>query len=261
MVAELRDVQRCGACGGTTTTIDVSTGREPHGRRILEDRCILCERLVDTRLVARVGAAGTPVPLGGLPTVTDVHIDRIRPIRETVESWGGLAFVKGWKDDDVKKGQDCSERCYVVRYLDPDGPYDVMRAMLRCDPISHAAAAVRHYIDERATPVYRCGGLEYDRVKKIVTVDGEPVKLTPQNLVVLDALVVRAGEYVQPEDLYAWMFERSGGKLSTEAPHHYCQVVIVRLRMAISPGNARRFIDSKNGLGYRIRTTDEGDAP
>jgi two-component system, OmpR family, KDP operon response regulator KdpE len=99
-----------------------------------------------------------------------------------------------------------------------------------------------------ADPVIEVGGLRVDRDKRAVTVDGNPVQLTPIEYELLRLLAENEGKLLtHPAILRAvW-----GPAYSEES--NYLHVYVSHLRRKIEPDPARpRYILNQPGVGYRL---------
>ena len=96
--------------------------------------------------------------------------------------------------------------------------------------------------------VLRIGGVELDDKAKTVTVDGEPVSLTPREFEILKLLMQHPGEVFAPKTLYrrVWNEEPYGAE-STVAVH----IRHLREKLEINPAEPR-YIKAVWGQGYRF---------
>ena len=94
----------------------------------------------------------------------------------------------------------------------------------------------------------RMGGVEMDDRSKQVSVDGEPVSLTPTEYDILKLLLQNPGRVFQPRELYrrVWNDEPYGAE-STVAVH----IRHMREKIEITPA-APRYIKAVWGQGYKI---------
>ena len=92
------------------------------------------------------------------------------------------------------------------------------------------------------------GSIELNNREKIVTVDGEPVSLTPIEYAILKLLMENAGKVYASKDIYriVWNEEPLGneGAVSVHIRH-------VREKIEIDPGNPR-YIKVVWGQGYKM---------
>ena len=100
--------------------------------------------------------------------------------------------------------------------------------------------------------VLRIGGVELDDRSKQVSVDGEPVSLTPREYDILKLLMQSPGEVFAPKTIYrrVWNEEPYGAE-STVAVH----IRHLREKLEIDPA-APRYIKAVWGQGYKFDQKD-----
>ena len=100
--------------------------------------------------------------------------------------------------------------------------------------------------------VLRIGGVELDDKAKTVTVDGEPVTLTPREFEILKLLMQHPGEVFAPRTIYrrVWSEEPYGAE-STVAVH----IRHLREKIEINPAEPR-YIKAIWGQGYKFDQKD-----
>jgi two-component system, OmpR family, KDP operon response regulator KdpE len=116
--------------------------------------------------------------------------------------------------------------------------------------LARLRAALRHRLQaEVEEPLFRCGALSVDLLRRLVTVDGREVKLTPKEYDLLRTLVTHAGKVVTHQYLLREVWG-PGSLYET----HYLRVYIGQLRQKIEPDPAQpRYILTEPGVGYRLR--------
>ncbi len=116
--------------------------------------------------------------------------------------------------------------------------------------LARIRAALRHRLQAEASdPIYRNGGLVVDMARRVVTMDGEEVKLTPKEYELLRQLVIHAGKVLTHQHL---LREVWGPTHVGET--HYLRVFIGTLRGKIERDTARpRYIVTEPGVGYRMK--------
>lgn len=115
-----------------------------------------------------------------------------------------------------------------------------MRVALR-----HAARAKGAEPDAQITS----GPLVIDRAKRLVTIEGAEVHLTPIEYKILAMLAEYAGKVVTHRQLLSEIW--GPGQLEQT---HYLRVHMAQLRRKIEPEAARpRFVTTEPGVGYRLR--------
>ena len=121
--------------------------------------------------------------------------------------------------------------------------------------LARMRAALRHRLQaELEEPVFRVASLIVDLVRRVVTVDGHEVKLTPKEYDLLRVLVTHAGKVITHQHLLREVW----GPGSVHETH-YLRVYIGQLRQKLEPDPAQpRYILTEPGVGYRLRMEDEG---
>ena len=101
---------------------------------------------------------------------------------------------------------------------------------------------------QKQQTVLRCGGIQLDHDSKTVTLDGEPVSLTPLEYSILHHLMQHPGKVFSSEELYraVWKDAPLGGE-NTVAVH----IRHLREKLEIDPSNPR-YIKVVWGHGYKI---------
>jgi two-component system, OmpR family, KDP operon response regulator KdpE len=120
--------------------------------------------------------------------------------------------------------------------------------------LARIRAALRHRLQaEVDEPVFRSAGLRVDLIRRIVTVDGREVKLTPKEYDLLRVLVTHAGKVITHQHLLREVW----GPGSVHETH-YLRVYIGQLRQKLEPDPAQpRYILTEPGVGYRLRMDDD----
>jgi two-component system KDP operon response regulator KdpE len=109
--------------------------------------------------------------------------------------------------------------------------------------------ALRRANQQTPEPVYRIGGLEVDLNRRLVTVRGEEVQLTPTEYDLLRLLVTHAGKVMTHRQLLKGIW----GASHLEQPH-VLRVNISNLRRKIEEDQSRPYyIVTEPGVGYRFR--------
>lgn len=119
---------------------------------------------------------------------------------------------------------------YVLKPFDLDELIARVRALLR----RHAGSG---------SPFLRCGALALDPARRVVTLDGEPVELSPREFGLLEALMQRPGTVLSREKLeesvYGWGEEVASNAIEVHLHHLRRKLGAQRIR------NVR-------GVGYRV---------
>ena len=173
----------------------------------------------------------------GLPDIDGLEV--IRNLRE-----GGAALpiiVLSSRDDEKAKvdALDLGADDYVTK---PFG-MDELQARIR--------AAHRHRLQQQGEPpIFRCGELTVDLVRRIVTVRGQDVKFSPREYDLLRLLVANAGKVLTHNHI---LREVWGPNTDVQ----YLRIYIRALRQKIEQDTERpHYILTETGVGYRLRAPD-----
>jgi two-component system KDP operon response regulator KdpE len=99
-------------------------------------------------------------------------------------------------------------------------------------------------------PVFVQGDLTVDLTRRLVTVAGREVTLTPTEYDLLRVLVTHAGKVLTHQQLL-----RQVWGAGYEQEQHLLRVNISNLRRKLEPDMARpRYVQTEPGVGYRLRT-------
>jgi two-component system KDP operon response regulator KdpE len=117
--------------------------------------------------------------------------------------------------------------------------------------LARIRTAVRHRLQEEGErPIFRCGDLALDLVRRIVTLGGDEVKLSPKEYDLLRLFAAHAGKVLTHRFL---LREVWGGADQVQ----YLRVYIRALRQKIEIDPERpRYIVTEQGVGYRMRAPD-----
>jgi two-component system KDP operon response regulator KdpE len=110
-------------------------------------------------------------------------------------------------------------------------------------------AALRRSAQTETEPVFETGSLVVDLNQRQVSVNGQPVSLTPTEYDLLRALVRHAGKVLTHDQLL-----RAVWGTAYESETHMLQVNISNLRRKIEPNPVRpSYIITEPGVGYRLK--------
>ncbi len=116
--------------------------------------------------------------------------------------------------------------------------------------LARIRVAQRHASVPQGRPVFEGGGLRVDPERREVSVDGHPVKLTPIEYRLLEALVRREGRVATHAQL---LLEVWGP--GAEGQTHYLRIYMAQLRRKLELDPARpRFFRTEAGVGYRLES-------
>jgi two-component system KDP operon response regulator KdpE len=117
--------------------------------------------------------------------------------------------------------------------------------------LARIRAALRHRLQQEGErPVFHSGDLTVDLVRRIVTVRGKEVKLSPREYDLLRILIQHAGKVLT----HRFMLKEVWGD---NADVQYLRIYVRQLRQKIEPDPERpSHILTETGVGYRLRMLD-----
>jgi two-component system KDP operon response regulator KdpE len=114
--------------------------------------------------------------------------------------------------------------------------------------LARIRAALRRSLQEIPEPIYTCNGLQVDLTRRMVTIQGEEVSLTPTEYDILRLMVTHAGKVLT----HSQILKQVWGIAYLEQPH-VLRVNISNLRRKIEADPSRpRHIITEPGVGYRL---------
>ena len=176
----------------------------------------------------------------GLPDMDG--LDVVRQIRDGGETLPIIILSSRDNESAKVKALDLGADDYVTK---PFG-IDELLARIR--------AAERHRLQQEGErPLFHAGDLSIDLVRRIVTVRGSEVKLSPREYDVLRLMVAHAGKVLT----HRFMLEEIWGA-DADANVQYLRVYIRGLRQKIEADPERpTHILTETGVGYRLREPDQ----
>ncbi|HWU25081.1 MAG TPA: response regulator transcription factor [Rhizomicrobium sp.] len=117
--------------------------------------------------------------------------------------------------------------------------------------LARLRTALRHRLQQQGErPVFKSGDLSVDLVRRIVTVKGAEVKLSPREYDLLRLLVAHAGKVLT----HRFILREVWG---TETDVQYLRIYVRSLRQKIESDPDRpQLITTEQGVGYRLRAPD-----
>ncbi len=117
--------------------------------------------------------------------------------------------------------------------------------------LARIRAAMRHRLQQQGErPVFRSGSLAVDLVRRIVTVAGAEVKLSPREYDLLRMLVQHAGKVLTHKFLLRELWAGAGDV-------QYLRIYVRALRQKLEADPERpQHILTEQGVGYRLRAPD-----
>ena len=173
----------------------------------------------------------------GLPDIDGVEVTRL--LRQWTQIPIIILSVRGSESDKIA-ALDAGADDYLTK------PFGVGELLARL------RAALRRVAQPTGEPVFTSGDLKVDLARRLVTVAGREVQLTPTEYELLRVLVTHAGKVLTHRHL---LREVWGAEYGEE--FHMLHVNISNLRRKIEPDPARpQFIITEPGVGYRLRTSE-----
>lgn len=143
------------------------------------------------------------------------------------------------------KALDLGANDYVTKPFGVDELLARVRTQLRINQKSNDSAA------REASAIFDSGALHVDLAMRKVTVDGNPVRLTPKEFAVLKVLLLASGKIVTQSQLLKDIW---GPTHTTDT--HYLRILIGRLRQKLGDDpTEQRYIQTEPGVGYRFLET------
>ncbi len=114
--------------------------------------------------------------------------------------------------------------------------------------VARIRTALRHRFQEQGgEPLFKSGALQVDLVRRVVTVDGEEVKLSPKEYEILRLLVLHAGKVLT----HRFLMQQVWG---AACDVQYLRIYVRQLRQKIEADPERpAHIMTETGVGYRLR--------
>ena len=141
-----------------------------------------------------------------------------------------------------------------VRALDLGADDYVTKPFGADELLARIRAALRHRLQQEGErPIFRSDDLTVDLVRRVVTVSGREVKLSPREYDVLRLLVAHAGKVLTHRFIIQEVW---GGQTDVQ----YLRVYIRALRQKIEADPERpQHILTEQGVGYRLRGPTDSD--
>lgn len=117
--------------------------------------------------------------------------------------------------------------------------------------LARIRAALRHRLQEEGErPIFKTGALTVDLVRRVVTVDGQELKLSPRQYELLRLLVAHAGKVLTHNYIMREVW-------AAETDVRYLRMYIRALRQKIEPDPSQpTIIVTEQGVGYRLKAPD-----
>ena len=172
------------------------------------------------------------------------NLDGIRATRKIRETSSVPIIMLSAKSEDVDKilGLNIGADDYITK------PFNPLELIARVKSQLRRYTQLGNLATEEKEAVYVCGGLVVNDDLKTVTVDGEPVKLTPIEYNILVLLIKNQGKVFSIEQIYENIWnEEAIGADNTVAVH----LRHIREKIEINPREPR-YLKVVWGIGYKI---------
>lgn len=172
------------------------------------------------------------------------NLDGIRATRKIRETSSVPIIMLAAKSEDVDKilGLNIGADDYITK------PFNPLELIARVKSQLRRYTQLGNLATEEKEAVYVCGGLVVNDDLKTVTVDGEPVKLTPIEYNILVLLIKNQGKVFSIEQIYENIWnEEAIGADNTVAVH----IRHIREKIEINPREPR-YLKVVWGIGYKI---------
>jgi two-component system KDP operon response regulator KdpE len=122
--------------------------------------------------------------------------------------------------------------------------------------LARMRAALRHQLQVHGErPVFRCGDLSVDLVRRMVKLGDKEIKLSPKEYDLLQVLVQHAGKVLTHRLLLHELWDES-------TDTQYLRVYVRQLRQKIEVNPERpQYVLTETGVGYRLRAADDTTKP
>ena len=172
------------------------------------------------------------------------NLDGIRATRKIRETSSVPIIMLSAKSEDVDKilGLNIGADDYITK------PFNPLELIARVKSQLRRYTQLGNLATEEKEAEYVCGGLVVNDDLKTVTVDGEPVKLTPIEYNILVLLIKNQGKVFSIEQIYENIWnEEAIGADNTVAVH----IRHIREKIEINPKEPR-YLKVVWGVGYKI---------
>lgn len=178
--------------------------------------------------------------------ILDVMMPRLDGIHATLkirEKHSIPIIILSAKSEDVDKilGLNVGADDYVTKPFNP------------LELVARAKSQLRRYTQlggtakEESETIYETGGLRMNDDLKEVTVDGEPVKLTPMEFKIVQLLIKNPGRVFSADEIYERVWNEKAVNTDTIMVH----VRNIREKIEIDPKNPK-YLKVVWGVGYKI---------
>ena len=180
--------------------------------------------------------------------IVDVMMPRMDGITMTMklrEKYDFPVIFLSAKSEEVDKilGLDMGADDYVTK------PFTPMELLARVNSQLRRYRKFMEKLEKKEVMknIYVIGGLDLNEDTKEVSVDGEPVKVTPTEYKILLLLMKHAGRVFSAEEIYEWVWQERAVNTDTIMVH----VRNIREKIEINPKEPK-YLKVVWGVGYKI---------
>ncbi len=146
-----------------------------------------------------------------------------------------------------------SDDSYIILWLDIGADDYITKPFKPAEVVARVRSQLRRYMQlgsgTQRPSVLVCGGIELDTEQHTVTLDGQPVALTPTEYGILSLLMQNPGRVFSPDEIYRQVWhDLPFGSENTVAVH----ICNLRSKLEIDPGTPR-YLRVVWGQGYKIQ--------
>jgi len=193
---------------------------------------------------ASTGAEGLDLARNYSPDV--ILLDLGLPDRDGLSV---LKELRGWNRKPIIIISARNQEKDKVAALDQGADDYLTKPFGAAELLARIRVALRHgTLASPENPVLTCGAMKMDLERREVFMDGAPIRLTPMEWRLLEALARRAGKVATHAQLLNEVWGPSG-----EGQTHYLRIYMGTLRRKLEPDATRpRYLLTEPSIGYRL---------
>ena len=218
---------------------------------IIEDEASLRRFLVPTLVNSDYQVLTAATGTDGLSMARDHNPDLILLDLGLPDLEGGkvLKTLRQWSQKPIIIISARSQEQDKVQALDAGADDYLTKPFGAEELLARIRVALRHANQTPTdSPVLQCGALKLDLERREVSLDGAPVRLTPLEYRLLEALAQRAGKVATHVQLLNEVWGPVG-----EGQTHYLRIYMGTLRRKLEPDPTRpRYLLTEPSIGYRL---------
>lgn len=168
-----------------------------------------------------------------------------------------LDALRGWFQGPVIVLSVRSSEDEKVALLEKGADDYVVKPFGMAELLARARVGLRRFAQRGAAePVLRVGRLTVDLARRLVSLDGVPVALSPKQFALLQALGTHHGKVLTHRQLMKELWPQD-----PDEDVQYLRILMKKLRDRIEPDPARPvYLVTELAIGYRLRTQEQLDA-